>query len=358
METRKKVGLDIAKRSLKLVRYNDSEQNHEWLDTRTTETGIRKMLNWLKENDTVVMEAGNMSFRLAKRIKKSKGCEVIVLNPGDIQLIYKSLKKTDAEDALKLARIAYRNPREELPEVNIPSDEEEVLRALSTEQEYWTKLATMNKNRLHGLFHQSGLTTITKSQLKSSRNRKRILELLKNSTSYEPAERLVRSLENFDIELRSVNEQIKNKLRNNDQTRLLMSMPGIGPITVLAILGYLGNFSRFSHAKQVSHYSGFVPRIDQSGDSSYYGPIIKRGCKPIKRALVQGAWALVKSPHGGELRDFYERLCNRGKNKRVAIIATSRKMLTTLYGMMKTGNIFSSMPEEMLNKKLKYYGLI
>jgi transposase len=40
----------------------------------------------------------------------SEGHEVLVLNPGDVRTIYASLKKTDQEDALKLARLAQRNP--------------------------------------------------------------------------------------------------------------------------------------------------------------------------------------------------------------------------------------------------------
>ena len=47
------------------------------------------------------------------------------MNPGDLATIYNSLKKTDKEDALKLARLIKSIPREELPEVTIPSEKEE-----------------------------------------------------------------------------------------------------------------------------------------------------------------------------------------------------------------------------------------
>ncbi|EMM72364.1 transposase domain protein [Leptospira weilii str. 2006001855] len=55
---------------------------------------------------------GSQSFRIAKSIL-NKGIQVIVLNPGDLATIYQSLKKTDKEDSLKIARLIQRYPKEE-----------------------------------------------------------------------------------------------------------------------------------------------------------------------------------------------------------------------------------------------------
>ncbi len=63
---------------------------------------------------------GSQSFRIAKSIL-NKGIQVIVLNPGDLATIYQSLKKTDKEDSLKIARLIQRFPIEELPIVPIPT---------------------------------------------------------------------------------------------------------------------------------------------------------------------------------------------------------------------------------------------
>ncbi|EMN45622.1 hypothetical protein LEP1GSC086_2475 [Leptospira weilii str. LNT 1234] len=55
---------------------------------------------------------GSQSFRIAKSIL-NKGIQVIVLNPGDLATIYQSLKKTDKEGLLKIARLIQRYPKEE-----------------------------------------------------------------------------------------------------------------------------------------------------------------------------------------------------------------------------------------------------
>ncbi|EMY76533.1 transposase [Leptospira weilii serovar Ranarum str. ICFT] len=115
----KYVGIDCGKKSLEVVRIN-SENSLERRQFSTTESGINNLLKWLTSNDIVGLEAGSQSFRIAKSIL-NKGVQVIVLNPGDLATIYQSLKKTDKEDSLKIAKLIQRYPKEELPVVPIPT---------------------------------------------------------------------------------------------------------------------------------------------------------------------------------------------------------------------------------------------
>ncbi|EQA81365.1 transposase [Leptospira alstonii serovar Pingchang str. 80-412] len=120
----KYVGIDCGKKSLEVVRIN-SENSLERRQFSTTESGISSLLKWLTLNDIVGLEAGSQSFRIAKSIL-NKGIQVIVLNrrlssflnPGDLATIYQSLKKTNKEDSLKIARLIQRYPIEELPVVH------------------------------------------------------------------------------------------------------------------------------------------------------------------------------------------------------------------------------------------------
>jgi transposase len=349
------VGIDIGKKGLEVIRLSENEK-HERMRTKTTSDGEKQLFRWLKPNDIVVLEAGNQAFRIAKRIRKL-GIDAIVLNPGDVKTIYASLRKTDKEDSLKLARLAQRNPRNELPEVIVPSDEEEDARRLTTEQAHWSKQKTINKNRLHSLFTQAGLTDITKKHISSHKNREEAIKLLPERYSFE-AKRLLETLKMIDENLKDVDTKLKERLwKNQAYSKLAMSIPGIGPVTAHAFLAYLGDCSRFSSGKQVSYYTGLVPRVDQSGETEIYGNIIKRGCVPIRRVMIQCAWAMVKSEYGGTLREFYERLFPRiGKKK--AIVATARKMIETFYAIIKSGELYRGMPDHVLEEKMKSYGLI
>ncbi|EQA62602.1 transposase, IS116/IS110/IS902 family [Leptospira alexanderi serovar Manhao 3 str. L 60] len=302
----KYVGIDCGKKTLEVVRIN-SENSLERRQFSTTESGINNLLKWLTLNDIVGLEAGSQSFRIAKSIL-NKGIQVIVLNPGDLATIYQSLKKTDKEDSLKIARLIQRFPIEELPVVPIPTDEEEDNRRLCTEHENWTRQLTQGKNRLHSLFTQAGLTEITKKHLRTKASREASVTLLPDRYKRE-AERILKVLDLVELNLKLIEEEIKEALKKNQSyVQTIMSMPGIGMITSLAIMSYMGDCKRFPSAKQAAYYVGLVPSVDISGDTVRYGRIVSRGCHAIRRVIVQAAWSLVRCQHGGKIKEFYQRL--------------------------------------------------
>ncbi|WP_025185099.1 IS110 family transposase [Leptospira interrogans] len=351
----KYVGVDCGKKSIEVVRIN-SENSLERRQFSTTESGINNLLQWLTLNDIVGLEAGSQSFRIAKSIL-NKGVQVIVLNPGNLATIYQSLKKTDKEDSLKIARLIQRHPIEELPTVPIPNDEEEDNRRLCSEHENWTKQLTQGKNRLHSLFTQAGLTHITKKHLRTKVSRESLC--LTSDRYKKKRKRILKVLDLVEQNLKLHRKRNSRSSQKKQKTyvQTIMSMPGIGMITSLAIMSYMGDCKRFSSAKQAAYYAGLVPRVDISGDTVRYGRIINRGCHSIRRVIVQAAWSLVRCQHGGKVKEFYQRLYLK-KGAKKSIIATSRKMIEVLYAMIRTGKLFDSMPENILNRKLTQYGLM
>lgn len=348
------VGIDIGKTIIDVVRLVSDEEIYR---NKFKTSKINSLLNWLRPNDIVALEAGNQSFRIAKTIINKLGLEVIVLNPGDLATIYNSLKKTDKEDALKLARLIKRIPKNELPTVSIPTDEEENGRRLTNEQSYWSNEGSSLKNRLHSIFTQAGLTEISKKDISNKENREKAISQLPDRYKNE-ANRLHKHIIEVEETLSSIEEEINSYLKNNsEKASILLSMPGIGSITCLSILSYLGNINRFSKAKQVSYYVGLVPRVDISGSIVKYGHIVKRGCKAIKRLIIQCAWVLVNSKQGGALKDFYDnKKLIIGKKK--AIVAVSRKMIEIIYIMLKNGETYKDADPNKFSNKLKRIGII
>ncbi len=81
---------------------------------KATHEDRQEFISSLRKDDVVALETGNRSFVLAKLIQKQVGCRVYVLNAGKLHIIFKSLKKTDKEDALRIAKFIQRIPEEEL----------------------------------------------------------------------------------------------------------------------------------------------------------------------------------------------------------------------------------------------------
>ncbi len=354
------VGIDVGKRLVQVCRIT-AEGRIQRMQTDTGTAGMKVLCTWLVANDVVAIEAGNLAFRIAGILKSSLGCTVHILNPGDIAMIHSSLKKTDKEDALKLARLVARFSESELPLVPIPSEDEQDARRLLKEQDYWTRQVRSAKNRLHSIFAAAGFTAITKKDVATSKRRLRAMALFGSDAALGlfrvEAERTNLHLEYLEDRTRLIEEKIRLTLRKHkDYATIALSLPGVGPVLTLAFFAYLGDCRRFSSGKQVSNYAGLVPRVDISGDIVHYGRIIKRGNRHIKRCIVQGGWAMSRSKSSGRLGTFFQRKRSEIGNGK-AVIALSRKIVETFYAMMRDGTIYADSDPIALKAKLARCGI-
>ena len=115
---------------------------------------------------------------------------------------------------------------------------------------------------------------------------------------------------------------------------LLQTAPGLGPRTAEAVAAYLHDAPRFRKAKQVSAYSGLVPRQHQSGESDRRGRITRRGPALLRKLLVECAWCMIR--YNAWARGIYQRLTGGGqRRKKQAIVALARKILVRCWAMLR-----------------------
>jgi len=232
---------------------------------KTTIDGCMKMIKELQDSDTVALEAGNLAFSIARQIQKESSAQVLVLNPGKLSTIYNSLKKTDKEDSLKLARLIQRIPASERPTVTLPTELEEEERSLIREITFLRQQRNRLVCRLHSVFVNSDLVKMKRSNLRTEGNREIAMEELEGRFLKE-AQNLHDLLNLSERQIKEMEIEVKNYLNKDQAAPFLLSIPGVGPITALAFLAYVGDGSRFSSASQVSYYEGMVPRVDISSD--------------------------------------------------------------------------------------------
>ncbi len=119
----------------------------------------------------------------------------------------------------------------------------------------------------------------------------------------------------------------------NEKARLLMTQPGVGPITSLAFVLTMGDVSRFQRGKQVASYLGLIPREYSSGGKQRLGSISKQGNRFMRMLLVEAAQTAVRYDPG--FRNEYLHRCHT-KAKGVAKVAAARKLAIRLYWMLRT----------------------
>jgi transposase len=320
----------------------------------TTDAKGRNILSMLLRKDDVVgYEVCGYGNRLARALGNEVGCAVRALNPGELRIIWQSRKKTDKEDALKIAKYLRDTPEEEPCIVPLPSEKEEAFRSDISMKEFLKRERTAAINRLHALYGQMGIIDVTKKSLKDAKGRQaRHGELTPLLGEY--ASILEEQLRLFERQLATAAEKVAEQARSDELAPYIMSIPGIGIGIAAVLLAYIGDGSRFSTSGQVANYAGLAPRVDCSGATERYGSIAHyQFCHPIRGVVLEGVWALVKSGKG-PLFEKYNELSGR-MNKRKSAVAIARKMVTLAWLLMKRREYYNGISNEALEKKLRYY---
>ena len=144
-------------------------------------------------------------------------------------------------------------------------------------------------------------------------------------------------LETLKHEIRSASKRVRQLAEDDQDSRLLMTIPGVGYYSALLIKSEIGDVKRFPSAKQLCSYAGLVPSTHASGNVCYHGHITKQGSRWLRWILIEAAIHAAKRT--GPLRRFYYKV-ERKKGGKVAKVATARKLLEWIYHMLRDGKTF------------------
>jgi transposase len=232
--------------------------------------------------------------------------------------------------------------------------EELQMRRLSKAQVFLKQERTRLINHLHALFVSDGITSMSKRLLATGKSRRMAVKRL--TPLHETlASQILSVIDEVEVRLSEIGDLIKGMLEGHpDEATILLSIPGVGPMTAAAFLAYIGDGSRFANASQVSNFAGLVPRIDSSGETTRYGHITRSGNSIIRRAAVQAAWAAIRSYAGGVFRETFERIKAR-RGSSIAIVAIARRIVELMYSLLKSGELYRYGSEEDRLRKLRRY---
>jgi transposase len=350
MMARRYVGIDLAKRTMQVCILEKGEIERH--DLKTDAKGRQMLRRLLRKTDVVGMEMCCCSVILTREIQKEVGCTVYDLNAGELQIIWKSRKKTDREDALKIAKYVRDTRKEELKTVELPTEAEEAYRGDISLSGFLKKERNQAINRLHSMYAREGITDVTKKDLKDAKRRAaRRGEL--SARLQAQAEILEEQLALFEKQLEATDEKVAEKTRGHELAPYVLSVPGVGMKIAASLLAYLGDGSRFTKAAQVTNYAGLVPSVDCSGDTKHYGPIAKYTyCQAIRGTVLEGVWSLVKSGKENMLFNKYQDLSGR-MSKRKSAVAVARKMVGLAWLMLRRRELYRGISKDDFERKMK-----
>jgi len=248
-------------------------------------------------------------------------------HPAKIRAAEPRKQKHDRRDADLILKLLV---EDRFPAIWLPSKELQDLRAWLRHRHQWVRMRTRTQNALQSMALANGLRR--GPSLWSQTGQQAIASLpLAPHTAYRRSE-LQAMYEKFETEIEKLNRRVEEQASERPGARLLMTHPGVGPVTALATEVFLGDPARFQDSKALASYVGMIPREYSSGGRQRLGGLTKQG-NPLLRFLwgEAGAHAVRRDP---ELKRFYRRkVSQKGFGK--ASVAVARKLGIRLWIMLR-----------------------
>lgn len=278
-----------------------------------------------------VMESGTNSWAVY-RILEPYFEELMVVDPATVWgKEGRRGAKTDRRDAMKLAVKLHRG---ELEPLYVPDVATQDQRALGRGKINASRNVTKLVNELGALLRSWGV--IVNCSLLSKEGQ----ELIEASKPRLP-EYSLKVLELWLVMLKTAQEAeaeleraTKEEASKDEQCRLLMSIPGVGPLTALVVKSEIGDIRRFASSRQLICYSGLSPSVSQSGDSVYYGKLNRFCNRFLKYVLVLRAQRMGCMNKDNPMRQTYWRVVLRHKTNPAKIVV-ARQLVRVIYAMLK-----------------------
>ena len=265
--------------------------------------------------------------RWFERMLAELGQELWIGDAAQIRASVVRKQKTDARDAAHLLELLL---SERFPRIWRPTMAERDLRQLVWHRQKLVWMRNAVGNQLHALAMGEGVCR--KKKLFTKKGRAELESLgLGVWASYRRQE-LLTMLDRFDGSLGELDRAVAEQAEQNAAAVLLMTHPGVGPVTSLAFVLTLGPVERFERSKQVVSYLGLNPREHSSGGRQRLGAISKQGNPMMRSLLVEAGHTAARLD--GELRQDYQRLKLR-RGSGVAKVAIARKLAVRMYWMLR-----------------------
>jgi len=296
------VGIDVGKDTLDVYVY---ELDLYWQESNTGE-GVRRLVNRLKrfQLTRVLVEATGGYERSIVEAATELSMPIIIVQPIQVRQFARAqgvFAKTDKIDARLIARYGVLL---QLEVKLLPGKKVRRVRDLLARKRQLNAMRTMELNRLH------------KTQRIIAASHRRLLKLI-------------------DKEIVEINEKLSREVSDIAEWQrtydVISSAPGIGDGVAFTLLGELPELGQLTN-RQIAALCGLAPFNRDSGKMKGKRRI-RGGRAPIRTVLYMAMLSAIQ--HNPVIKQFYQHLVAQGKNKKVAITACMRKMMTILNTMVR-----------------------
>ena len=324
---KKYIGIDAGTRTSNIcVISNDKKVLKELIVSNKQISKEIKAISGLKH---CIIEAGPLSEFICEQVE-STGATIDIVDSRHTKALLQGRKKTDKIDCRILAELAALGWYKPVYRKGSEAREQKVI---VKGRGALVKSSVQIKNTIRGLLKAYGIVLPLTSE--GSRFLKKAQESIADLD--DEVKLIITDL--LEVWNESYTRQRKSYVRitkltnNNEITRKLMSVPGVGPATALSFAATVVNPKRFSDGKQLAGYLGLAPKVHQSGDTHFHGRITKQGDKSARWHLVESAHIiLTRVKEDFPLRSWGLKLAEK-KGFAKAKVAVARRLAIMLHAI-------------------------
>lgn len=303
---------------------------------------LRKFLGELRDlakphgGYVTIVEVCGFNEYLLKALEEFGARRAFVVQPER-----RDSRKTDRRDARRLRELLWVN-RERLMQdqraaglriVRPASAEEAANRQLTALRKRLTKHRTRCINKIKGLLRKGNLQH--ECPTKGIQTKKALAWLQK--LSLEPMDRLemdclLEQWQLIDDQLEKVDKQVEEKVRANEKSQLIASMPGLAGYGSLSVACRVGDINDFPRSCSLANFLGITPGSRNSGDTKTSGHITKQGSSHVRYILGQAVLHVLRRDPW--MRKWYQKI-KRRRGSKIARVAVMRRLATILWSMLK-----------------------
>ncbi len=287
----------------------------------------------------VVLETSSESFRIADQaLAASHEVRVVPATLAKQLGVGDRGVKTDLRDARKLSEVSCRI---DLPSVHIPSTAARELRSMLRSREALVTSRTKLVNHVKGWM---------RTQLWRLRNGAAATlpeRLRAHATSVQQEipihiEETLVVLEALTLQITAGNRRVKKLASDHAVARLLMSIPGVGPVTALTFIAAVDRHERFTRTHHLQSYLGLTPGESSSSERERRTGITKAGSTSVRRVMVQAAWAAMRTQPKAPMVQWAAQIAER-RGKFIAVVALARKIAGIMHALWRDNTTYCTL---------------
>lgn len=330
-------GLDVSMKTTSICIVNEEKKVIFEKDVETDPGAIFSSIKETRlEIKNSAVESGSLSHWLVQELSK-KGMPIVCVDARKMSRVLSiNINKTDKNDARLIAealRCGFYS------EVHQKPQEDVEMKILMGSRRCLIETATKLKNTIRGHLKAFGIRLATASTPKFARVVGDALQD-KPEVVQEGVKGLLACFEHTLIQVALLEKKIEELAKEDEEVKLLTTIPGVGIITAYSFICHVGDPKRFKNSRAVGAYFGMTPTQYSSGDVHKQGRVSKCGSQEVRALLNECAFSILYSTKSWSRLKAWGQKIKKKKGHKKATMAVGRKVCVLMHRMLITRKPF------------------